>query len=78
MKYLQINAKFQPTRPHLYVALNMDGIAVRGKLPVLSLNSLSVELKVFKHFLYSCKTIFINLIVKYFNIKLIFRWRKIS
>ncbi|OXU27590.1 hypothetical protein TSAR_008120 [Trichomalopsis sarcophagae] len=45
MKSLQVNAKFQPSGPNLYLALNMDGISVRGKLPVLSLRSLSIESK---------------------------------
>lgn len=46
MKSLKVNAKFQPTAPELFLALNMDGISVRGKLPVLSLRSLSVESEV--------------------------------
>lgn len=46
MKSLKLNAKFQPTAPELYLALNVDGISVRGKLPVLSLRSLSVESEV--------------------------------
>lgn len=48
MKSLQVNAKFQPIGPQFYLALNMDGISVRGKLPVLSLRSLSIESKVIK------------------------------
>ncbi|XP_058805315.1 protein hobbit isoform X2 [Phymastichus coffea] len=43
MKSLQVNAKFQPISNQLYLALNMDGISIKGKLPVLSLHSLSIE-----------------------------------
>ncbi|XP_014209605.1 protein KIAA0100 [Copidosoma floridanum] len=43
MKSLQINAKFQPAGPQVYLALNTDGISVKGKLPVLSLRLLSIE-----------------------------------
>lgn len=46
MKCLQVNAKFLPAVPQLYLALNLDGISVKGKFPVLFLRSLSVESKV--------------------------------
>lgn len=46
MKSLKLNAKFQPTASELYLALNMDAISVRGKQPVLSLKTLSIESEV--------------------------------
>ncbi|XP_014224965.1 protein KIAA0100 isoform X1 [Trichogramma pretiosum] len=45
MKSLQANAKFQPGGPQFHLALNTEGISVRGKLPVLSLRSMSIESK---------------------------------
>ncbi|XP_011503485.1 PREDICTED: UPF0378 protein KIAA0100 [Ceratosolen solmsi marchali] len=45
MRSLQVNAKFQPVGPQIYLVLNIDGISFKGKLPVLSLRSLSIESK---------------------------------
>ncbi|KAK0160967.1 hypothetical protein PV328_008311 [Microctonus aethiopoides] len=48
MKNLQINAKFQPDGPQLHLAINIEGLSVKGKMPVLSLRSLSIESKMKK------------------------------
>lgn len=46
MKSLEVNAKFDPDSPQLYLSIFLDGFLVRGKLPVLSLRSLSIDSKV--------------------------------
>ncbi|XP_076248425.1 bridge-like lipid transfer protein family member hobbit [Calliopsis andreniformis] len=46
MKGLQINTKFQPYGPLLNLTLNLDGLLVRSKLPVLTLRSLIISSKV--------------------------------
>ena len=46
MKSLHVNMKFQPIGPQLHLALNTDGVSIRGKLPILSLKSMSLESKV--------------------------------
>ncbi|XP_066587198.1 protein hobbit isoform X2 [Prorops nasuta] len=46
MKSLQINAKFQPHNPQLVFNLSLDGLSIRGKLPILTLKSLSIDSKV--------------------------------
>ncbi|KOC61463.1 UPF0378 protein KIAA0100 [Habropoda laboriosa] len=46
MKSLQISTKFQPCGPQLSLTLNLDGLSIRSKLPVLTLRSLIVNAKV--------------------------------
>lgn len=46
MKGLQISTKFQPFEPLLNFTLNLDGLSIRSKLPVLTLRSLIVNSKV--------------------------------
>ncbi|XP_015603116.1 protein KIAA0100 isoform X2 [Cephus cinctus] len=43
MKGLHVNARFQPQGPQVHLAIKLDGFSVRGKLPVLSLQSLSID-----------------------------------
>ncbi|KOX78506.1 hypothetical protein WN51_07913 [Melipona quadrifasciata] len=43
MKGLQISTKFQPCDPLLNFALNLDGLSIRSKFPVLTLRSLIME-----------------------------------
>ncbi|XP_034951381.1 protein KIAA0100 [Chelonus insularis] len=45
MKSFQINAKFQPESLQVHLSVNLGGLSVKGKLPVLSLHSLSIESK---------------------------------
>ncbi|XP_054012665.1 protein hobbit [Hylaeus anthracinus] len=46
MKGLQINTKFQPCGLQLNLTLNLDGLSVRSKLPILTLRSLLINSKV--------------------------------
>ncbi|XP_076622390.1 bridge-like lipid transfer protein family member hobbit isoform X1 [Colletes latitarsis] len=46
MKGLQINTKFQPCASQLNLTLNLDGLSVRSKLPILTLRSLLINSKV--------------------------------
>ncbi|XP_076682699.1 bridge-like lipid transfer protein family member hobbit isoform X2 [Andrena cerasifolii] len=46
MKGLQVTTKFQACGPQLNLTLNLDGLLVRSKLPVLTLRSLLVKSKV--------------------------------
>ncbi|XP_053971021.1 protein hobbit [Hylaeus volcanicus] len=46
MKGLQINTKFQPCGMQLNLTLNLDGLSVRSKLPILTLRSLLINSKV--------------------------------
>ena len=46
MKGLQISTKFQPCNPLLNFTLNLDGLSIRSKFPVLTLRSLIVNSKV--------------------------------
>lgn len=46
MKGLHVNARFQPAGPQLYFAVKLDGLSIRGKQPVLSLRTLSIDSRV--------------------------------
>ncbi|XP_012140233.2 bridge-like lipid transfer protein family member hobbit [Megachile rotundata] len=46
MKGLQVSTKFQPCGPQLNLTLNLDGLSVRSKFPVLTLRSLVINAKV--------------------------------
>ncbi|XP_034174708.2 bridge-like lipid transfer protein family member hobbit [Osmia lignaria lignaria] len=46
MKGLQVSTKFQPSDPQLNLTLNLDGLSVRSKFPVLTLRSLIINAKV--------------------------------
>lgn len=46
LRSLQINAKFQANKAQLNFTVNLDGLCIRGKLPILTLQSLSIETKV--------------------------------
>lgn len=46
LRSLQVNAKFQANRARLNFAVNLDGLCIRGKLPILTLQSLSIDTKV--------------------------------
>lgn len=46
MKSLQVSTKFQPDAPQLNLTLNLDGLLIRSKLPVLTLRSLLIHSKV--------------------------------
>lgn len=46
LKSLQVHAKFQANRTRLNFTIGLDGLCVRGKLPILTLYSLSVNTKV--------------------------------
>ena len=48
MKGLQISTKFQPSDMLLNFTLNLDGLSIRSKLPVLTLRSLIVNSKVLR------------------------------
>ncbi|XP_015524843.1 protein KIAA0100 [Neodiprion lecontei] len=43
MKGLHVNARFQPAGPQLYLAVKLDGLSIRGKQPVLTLQTLSID-----------------------------------
>ncbi|XP_043282717.1 protein KIAA0100 isoform X2 [Venturia canescens] len=43
MKSLEVDATFQPEGPNVHLAVNLEGLTIRGKHPVLSLRSLSIE-----------------------------------
>lgn len=43
---LHVNSRFQPDGPQLHLALSLDGLSLRGQLPILSLRRLSIEAKV--------------------------------
>lgn len=46
LKSLQVHAKFQVNRTRLNFTVGLDGLCVRGKLPILTLHSLSINTKV--------------------------------
>lgn len=46
LKSLQVHAKFQANRTRLNFTVGLDGLCVRGKLPILTLHSLSIDTKV--------------------------------
>lgn len=46
LRSLQVNAKFQANGARLNFTVNLDGLCIRGKLPILTLQSLSIETKV--------------------------------
>lgn len=54
MKGLQISTKFQPFEPLLNFTLNLDGLSIRSKLPVLTLRSLIINSKVMCIFIFIC------------------------
>lgn len=49
MKSLEVDATFQPEGPNVNLAVNLEGLTIRGKHPVLCLRSLSVESGVSSH-----------------------------
>jgi len=55
LRSLQIHAKFQANRTRLNFTVGLDGLCVRGKLPILTLHSLSIDTKVRETYL--CKNI---------------------
>lgn len=46
LRSLQVNAKFQADRTQLNFIVNLDGLCIRGKFPILTLQSLSIDTKV--------------------------------
>ncbi|KAG7211126.1 hypothetical protein KM043_010452 [Ampulex compressa] len=46
MKGLRINSKFEPEGPRFSLNVNLDGLSIRGKLPVLTLRLLSIDARV--------------------------------
>lgn len=46
LKSLQVHAKFQADKTRLNFTVGLDGLCVRGKLPILTLHSLSIDTKV--------------------------------
>lgn len=46
LRSLQIHAKFQASRTRLNFTVGLDGLCVRGKVPILTLHSLSIDTKV--------------------------------
>lgn len=46
LRSLQIHAKFQANRTRLNITVNLDGLCIRGKLPILTLHSMSIDTKV--------------------------------
>lgn len=59
MKGLQVSTKFQPCDPQLNLTLNLDGLSVRSKFPVLTLRSLIINAKVWSAvFIHICIFIF--------------------
>ncbi|XP_018056336.1 PREDICTED: protein KIAA0100 [Atta colombica] len=45
LRSLQIHAKFQASRTRLNFTVSLDGLCVRGKIPILTLHSLSIDTK---------------------------------
>ncbi|XP_020279424.1 protein KIAA0100 [Pseudomyrmex gracilis] len=52
LRSLQIHAKFQADIARLNFAMSLDGLCVRGKLPILTLHSLSIDTKMEKNVLF--------------------------
>ena len=48
LRSLQVHAKFQANRTRLNFTINLDGLCIRGKLPILTLHSMSIDTKVTK------------------------------
>lgn len=46
LRSLQVHAKFQANRTRLNFTLNLDGLCIRGKLPILTLHSMTIDTKV--------------------------------
>lgn len=46
LKSLQVRAKFRANRTRLNFTVGLDGLCIRGKLPILTLHSLSIDTKV--------------------------------
>lgn len=46
MKSFQINGKFQPKVSNFHSTINLEGLSVRGKLPILTLQLLTINTKV--------------------------------
>jgi len=46
LRSLQVHAKFQASRTRLNFTVSLDGLCVRGKVPILTLHSLSIDTKV--------------------------------
>ena len=46
IKSLEIDATFQPDGPHVHLAVNLEGLSIWGKQPVLSLRLLSIQSRV--------------------------------
>ncbi|XP_018367611.1 PREDICTED: protein KIAA0100 isoform X1 [Trachymyrmex cornetzi] len=45
LRSLQVHAKFQASRTRLNFTVSLDGLCVRGKVPILTLHSLSIDTK---------------------------------
>ncbi|CAL1687541.1 unnamed protein product [Lasius platythorax] len=45
LRSLQVHAKFQANRTRLNFTINLDGLCIRGKLPILTLHSMSIDTK---------------------------------
>ncbi|XP_012235996.2 protein hobbit isoform X1 [Linepithema humile] len=45
LRSLQVHAKFQADRTQLNFSVSLDGLCIRGKLPILTLHSLSIDTK---------------------------------
>lgn len=46
LKSLQVHAKLQANRTRLNFTVGLDGLCIRGKFPILTLHSLSIDTKV--------------------------------
>ncbi|KAG5306877.1 K0100 protein, partial [Acromyrmex insinuator] len=45
LRSLQVHAKFQASRTRLNFTVSLDGLCIRGKVPILTLHSLSIDTK---------------------------------
>lgn len=46
LRSLQVHAKFQANRTRLNFTVNLDGLCIRGKFPILTLHSMTIDTKV--------------------------------
>ncbi|XP_029672789.1 protein KIAA0100 isoform X1 [Formica exsecta] len=52
LRSLQVHAKFQANRTRLNITVNLDGLCIRGKLPILTLHSMSIDTKLEENILF--------------------------
>ncbi|XP_014476959.1 PREDICTED: protein KIAA0100 [Dinoponera quadriceps] len=52
LRSLQVNAKFQADMMRLNFTINLDGLCIRGRLPILTLQSLSIDTKLEENVLF--------------------------